>query len=147
MSLVRRKYGSWSIAQGIKAGMSDFVPKMCGNELEKDGAAWIAAKCIFPMQSLHTRWNEQSNMSAEEDSRIGESKGSFRRIVSDLARYLGDVLVECSSHVCVIAEDEGFLNVETNGNDVFGVGPGELFCLFDLELGLEQELLVILGAS
>jgi len=43
-SRVKRKYGSWSIAHGIKQGMLDAVPKIWGNELEKDGAACIDAK-------------------------------------------------------------------------------------------------------
>lgn len=43
-SRVRRKYGSWSIAQGIKQGILDTVPKIWGKEFEKDGAAWIDAK-------------------------------------------------------------------------------------------------------
>ena len=38
-SRVRRKYGSWSIAHGIRQGISDLVPKICGKELENDGAA------------------------------------------------------------------------------------------------------------
>lgn len=32
--------------------MFETEPKICGKELEKDGAAWIAAKWIFPMLSL-----------------------------------------------------------------------------------------------
>lgn len=32
--------------------MSLFVPKIFGNELEKDGAAWIEAKWILPILSL-----------------------------------------------------------------------------------------------
>jgi len=32
--------------------MCDAVPKMCGNELEKDGAAWIEQKWFLPMLSL-----------------------------------------------------------------------------------------------
>lgn len=32
-------YGSWSMAQGIRHGMSCFSPKIWGNELEKEGAA------------------------------------------------------------------------------------------------------------
>ncbi|THH15572.1 hypothetical protein EW146_g4928 [Bondarzewia mesenterica] len=35
-SRVRRKYGSWSIAQGTRLGTLDASPKMRGNELEKD---------------------------------------------------------------------------------------------------------------
>lgn len=51
-SRVRRKYGSWSIAHGMRQGMSERVPKMLGNEFENDGAAWIEQKWIFPMLSL-----------------------------------------------------------------------------------------------
>jgi hypothetical protein len=41
------------MAQGIKQGISDRLPKICGKELLKDGAAWIATKCSFPMLSLY----------------------------------------------------------------------------------------------
>lgn len=51
-SRVRRKYGSWSIAQGIRHGMFEAVPNICGKELEKEGAAWMEAKWILPMLSL-----------------------------------------------------------------------------------------------
>ena len=54
-SRVSRKYGSWSIAQGIRHGMLDALPKICGKELEKEGAAWMDAKWILPMLSLQTR--------------------------------------------------------------------------------------------
>jgi hypothetical protein len=51
-SRVRRKYGSWSIAQGMRQGILDTSPNIFGNELENEGAAWIAAKWILPMLSL-----------------------------------------------------------------------------------------------
>ena len=54
-SRVSRKYGSWSIAHGMRHGMLDCAPKICGKELEKDGAAWMDAKWIFPMLSLRAR--------------------------------------------------------------------------------------------
>lgn len=44
MSRVNLKYGSWSIAHGMRHGMSPEAPNICGKVLEKDGAAWIAAK-------------------------------------------------------------------------------------------------------
>ena len=47
-----RTYGSWSIAQGINAGISVRSPKIWGNELEKDGVAWTAAKWYMPTLSL-----------------------------------------------------------------------------------------------
>ena len=43
------------MAQGIKHGISDLLPKICGNELLNDGAAWIATKCSFPILSLWKR--------------------------------------------------------------------------------------------
>ena len=56
-SRVWRKYGSWSMAQGIRHGTSLREPKICGNELEKEGAAWIATKCSLPTLSLSTKPN------------------------------------------------------------------------------------------
>jgi hypothetical protein len=50
--LKRLTYGSWSMAQGIKQGMSCFSPKIWGNELENEGAAWTATKWYLPMLSL-----------------------------------------------------------------------------------------------
>ena len=40
------------MAQGIKAGISVRSPKIWGNELEKDGVAWTAAKWYMPTLSL-----------------------------------------------------------------------------------------------
>lgn len=39
---------TWSMAQGMRHGMSFLSPKICGKELLKDGAAWMAGKLIFP---------------------------------------------------------------------------------------------------
>lgn len=39
---------TWSMAQGMRHGMSFLLPKICGKELLKDGAAWMAGKLIFP---------------------------------------------------------------------------------------------------
>lgn len=52
-----RRTGSWSIAHGIKQGTSVLSPKIWGNELEKDGAAWIAGKWLLPMLSDSTKPN------------------------------------------------------------------------------------------
>ena len=38
-SRVMRKYGSWSMAQGMRQGTDVSPPKMCGKEEENDGAA------------------------------------------------------------------------------------------------------------
>lgn len=39
---------TWSMAQGMRHCMSFLPPKICGKELLKDGAAWMAGKLIFP---------------------------------------------------------------------------------------------------
>jgi hypothetical protein len=51
-SRVNRKYGSWSIAHGIKHGTFFIDEKICGNELLIAGAAWMATKCDLPILSL-----------------------------------------------------------------------------------------------
>lgn len=43
---------TWSMAQGIRQGMSLLVPNICGNEFENEGAAWMATKWDFPILSL-----------------------------------------------------------------------------------------------
>lgn len=40
------------MAHGIRQGMEELVPNIWGKELEKEGAAWTATKCHFPMLSL-----------------------------------------------------------------------------------------------
>ena len=42
------------MAQGMRQGMLVTSPKICGKELEKEGAAWMDAKWILPMLSLQT---------------------------------------------------------------------------------------------
>lgn len=49
-SLVIRKYGSWSMAQGIKQ-CTFFSPNMNGNVDENAGAACTAGNAIFPIGS------------------------------------------------------------------------------------------------
>jgi hypothetical protein len=50
-SRVILKYGSWSIAAGIKQGTVLRSPKMCGNELLKAGAACTGGKANLPTLS------------------------------------------------------------------------------------------------
>jgi hypothetical protein len=42
---------TWSIAQGMRQGMSFRFPKMWGKLVGKQGAASMEGKWIFPMQS------------------------------------------------------------------------------------------------
>lgn len=39
---------TWSMAHGMRHWMSVLSRKICGNELLKEGAAWMAGKLIFP---------------------------------------------------------------------------------------------------
>ena len=40
---------TWSIAHGMRHGMSTRSPKMCGKLDGNDGAAWTAGKACLPM--------------------------------------------------------------------------------------------------
>ena len=50
---MRKKQQTWSIAQGIKQGIFFFSSgnNLCGNELEKDGAACTEGKIIFAVEA------------------------------------------------------------------------------------------------
>lgn len=50
MSLVILKYGSWSMAAGIKT-YTFSLPKMWGNVFEKAGTAYTAGKAYLPILS------------------------------------------------------------------------------------------------
>ena len=64
-----------------------------------------------------------------------------------MARDLGNVLVELSPDVIVVAEYEGLLQVETDGNDVFGILFRKSVGLINFKLVLEEKLLVIWSSS
>jgi len=76
-------------------------------------------------------------------SRVVKTEGRLGLRDSDLTGDLGNVLVELSPDVIVVAEDERLLRFETDGNNVFGVLLRESVGLLDLELVLEEEFLVI----
>lgn len=50
-SLQTLKYGSWSMAHGIKHGVLSGKPKTSGNELGNAVAIWIDAEMDLPIQS------------------------------------------------------------------------------------------------
>ena len=54
-----------------------------------------------------------------------------------------DVLVEGAVHIGVVAEDEGLVEVEADGDDILGILSRELLHLLDFQLVLEQELLIV----
>lgn len=53
---------TWSMAQGMRHCISFLLPKICGKELLKDGAAWMAGKLIFPewIMNKHVKESEDS---------------------------------------------------------------------------------------
>lgn len=79
----------------------------------------------------------------EDDLRIGESERSFRLGDSDLSRDFGNVSVERSSNVVVIAEDKGLFQVKANGDDVLRILSSECVGLFGFQLMFEQELFIV----
>ena len=62
---------------------------------------------------------------------------------SDLTGNLGYVLVELSTDVVVVTEDECLFQLEPDGDNIFGVLLRESVGLIDFELVLEEEFLVI----
>ena len=54
-----------------------------------------------------------------------------------------DIVVECSAHVIEIRKDEGFVHVESYGDDIFGVFSGEFLDMADCQVWSEEEFLVI----
>lgn len=52
-------------------------------------------------------------------------------------------MVEDAADKVKVAEYERFLEIEADGDDVFGVASRELFHILYLELVLEQELFVV----
>ena len=47
----RRKYGSWSIAHGIRHCVFGPIPRTSGNDEGNAVEIWIDAKCNLPIQS------------------------------------------------------------------------------------------------
>lgn len=64
-------------------------------------------------------------------------------IIGNLTGDLDDVVVEDAADKVKVAEYERFLEIEADGDDVFGVASRELFHILYLELVLEQELFVV----
>ena len=60
-----------------------------------------------------------------------------------MARDLGNVLVELSPDVIVVTEYECLLQLEADGDDVFGILLRKSVGLINFELVLEEELLVV----
>ena len=79
--------------------MSPFGPKIWGKELEKDGAAWMAAKCTLPILSLYHRGELRcvEDRDGGVDSRVTEPECGFRLAHGDTSGDPYDVMIERSS--------------------------------------------------
>ena len=80
---------------------------------------------------------------SHEYARVVEAERGFRLIDCNLTRDFGDIPVESTTDVVVIAEDEGLLYVNADSYDIASIAPRELICLLRFELVFEQKLLVI----
>lgn len=69
--------------------------------------------------------------------RFVETKGSLDLVVTDLAGYFGDVLVERTAHIGIITEYKSPFDVKTTRNDVFCVLSCELASLIWLKFMLK----------
>ena len=98
------------------------------------------------MLSLNALSTDRPQDKLARHLRVIETKGGLCLIDGDLTRNLGDVAVERTANVIVIAEDECLAHVETNRHDVLCVLEREVICLFYFQLVFEQELLVIYDA-
>jgi len=76
-------------------------------------------------------------------SRVVKTESRLGLRDSDLTGDLGNVLVELSPDVVIVAEDERLLRFETDGDNIFGVLLRESVGLIDFELVFEEEFLVI----
>lgn len=77
------------------------------------------------------------------DSRVVEPERSFRLVDGDLAGDLGDIAIERTTDVVVVAEDECLVQIEADRDDVLRVAQRKLVCLLGLQLVFEEELLII----
>lgn len=85
------------MAHGIKHGTEWSSPKIWGNELEKEGAAWTATKWYFPMLSLRNRDDQcRPKRNRAGDSRLAEAKRGLALALRNRLGDAQDILVECA---------------------------------------------------
>ena len=70
-------------------------------------------------------------------ARVVETKRGFGLVDGNLSRNFGDVAIEGTANKIIIAEDEGLLYIEADGDDVLGVLFRKFVSLFDFEFMLE----------
>lgn len=79
----------------------------------------------------------------DSDSRVVETERRLGLIIGNLTGYLDDVVVESAADKIKVTEYERFLEIEADGDDIFGVASTEPPYVLYLELMFEQELLVV----
>jgi hypothetical protein len=133
------------MAQGIIEGIwfviDSSVPKMWGKEDAKEVAPWTAPKWILPMQELRVLakflFGDRSQIP------IIKTKYCSCDVQSDMLGDSSYVLVECPSHVVVVAEYESLLGVEPNSNDVLCIGGSIALYFLDCSFFGEDILLIV----
>ena len=76
-------------------------------------------------------------------ARVVETKRGFGLVDGNLSRNFGDVAIEGTANIIVVAEDECLFEVESYSNDVTSIAFSEFISLLRFELMLEQEFLII----
>lgn len=85
----------------------------------------------------------QKTKTFDLDSRVVEAKRRLGLIIRNLTGYLDDVVVENPTDKVEVAKYERFLEIEADGDNVFGVASTEPPYVLYLELMFEQEFLVV----
>ena len=146
------KYGSWSIAQGIRQGILALrlgsPPKMKGNDRAKEVADWTAGKLNSAMLLLdgESQSNEDFPLMLDHTP-VSKTKSTFDLIDRCPFAEDSDVAIKCRSGAFVyklcVDEDEGLFHVEANSDDVHGILDRELMAFFEREFVRVEELFVI----
>ena len=118
--------------------MLEISPNIWGNEFEKDGAAWMEAKWIFPMLSLRTKIAfSQLHMPSSINLRVVKAECRLGLAIGNLAGYFDHIFVERSPDKVKVTEDKCLLQVEANGNNILRILSCECPRLLGLQFVLE----------
>lgn len=107
---------------------------MCGKLVAKAVADWVAQKWNSPTLLLSWWLRFRPYQEVVEQLPFIEAERSFNRIHGNSFRHPADILVECPTDKVEIAEYEGFLHVEANGNDVHSIQSRVLFDVVYIDL-------------
>ena len=131
--------GTWDKARDVVPRAKDIGERVGEGRCGLDGGEVDLADIVADIYRVGFLRASTSH----DNLRVVETKCSLCLVDGNLAGDLGDILVEGTANVVIIAENESLLDVEADGYDVTGISSCELVRLLRLELVLEQELLVI----